>query len=189
MRCCACVTINADEVTNQQLRVNQILLNVLDSSYCIALFAFRLLLPSSHAILSLAACNNHTGRRAVNENSREFSQYSEKTLKTFALTALTSIILCFPHLAVEQRHQVVVMQLRQLLQYFDLLAQQVLRFRQVFLCYGFYCNNISGGLKIGKYQNSSYSINAIDENKVCSRTIFILNKKRIRNIFQLVLTS
>ena len=91
-----------------------------------------------------------------------------------------------PHLAVEQRHQVVVMQLRQLLQYFDLLAQQVLRFRQVFLCYGFYCNNISGGLKIGKYQNSSYSINAIDENKVCSRTIFILNKKRIRNIFQLV---
>ena len=96
MRCCACVTINADEVTNQQLRVNQILLNVLDSSYCIALFAFRLLLPSSHAILSLAACNNHTGRRAVNENSREFPLYSEKTLKTFPLTALTSIILCFP---------------------------------------------------------------------------------------------
>ena len=27
---------------------------------------------------------------------REFSQYSEKTLKTSALTALTSIILCFP---------------------------------------------------------------------------------------------
>ena len=162
---------------------------MLDSSYCIALFAFRLLLPSSHAILSLAACNNHTGRRAVNENSREFSQYSEKTLRTFALPALASIILCFPHLAVEQRHQVVVMQLRQLLQYFDLLAQQVLRFRQVFLCYGFYCNNISGGLKIGKYQNSSYSINAIDGNKVCSRTIFILDKKRIRNIFQLVLTS
>ena len=70
-------SINGDEVTNQQLRVNQILLNVPDSPYCIALFAFRLLLPSSHAILSLAACNNHTGRRAVNENSREITKFRE----------------------------------------------------------------------------------------------------------------
>ena len=52
------------------------------------------------------------------------------------------------HLAVQEGHQVLMMQFSQLLEYFDFLAQEVLRLGQVLLGDCFDGDHIVGGLQI-----------------------------------------